>query len=36
MKTTWMLMAIIMTMLLVHELHGAIFIKIGRLYDVIL
>jgi hypothetical protein len=33
---TWMLMAIIMTMLLVHELHGAIFMKIDRFYDVIL
>ena len=33
---TWWLMAIIMTMLLVHELHGAIFMKIDRFYDVIL
>ena len=36
MTTTWMLMVIIMTMLMVYELHGPIIIQIGRLYRVVL
>jgi hypothetical protein len=36
MTTTWMLMVIIMTMLMVYELQGAITIQIGRLYRVVL
>ena len=36
MTTTWMLMVIIMTMLMVYELHGLITIQLGLLYRVVL